>query len=63
MIKDTMKIAAKVIGGWLETFLFIFIVLKMTDNIDWSWIIVISPFWIGIIISIIFYTISLVCKR
>lgn len=33
----------------------IFITLKLTDNINWSWWWVLSPFWIqgGIVISII----------
>lgn len=25
----------------------IFIVLKLTGNIDWSWLWVLAPFWIG----------------
>lgn len=28
----------------------IFIVLKLTGNIDWSWIWVLSPFWIPLVI-------------
>ena len=31
----------------------IFLVLKLTDNIDWSWIWVLSPLWIGFAIAII----------
>ena len=30
----------------------IFIVLKLTDNIDWSWIWVFSPIWIYILFMI-----------
>ena len=29
----------------------VFIILKLTGNIDWSWIWVLSPIWIGWIIG------------
>lgn len=31
----------------------VFIVLKLTGTIDWSWLWVLSPFWIGIILVIL----------
>ena len=34
--------------GPLSTLTMIFVVLKLTDNIDWSWIYVLSPIWIPI---------------
>lgn len=46
------------LGGELFTTLgLIFIVLKLLDVITWSWLWVLSPFWIpfiGVILSIIF---------
>lgn len=35
----------------------IFIVLKLLKVIDWPWLWVLSPFWIGLIISIVVFTI------
>lgn len=32
----------------------VFIVLKLIGKIDWSWKWVLSPFWIGAIISVVF---------
>ena len=49
-------------GIGIETILFIvFLVLKLTNNIDWSWWWVTAPLWIPfvifIIIVIIFYSV------
>jgi hypothetical protein len=33
--------------------LIIFVVLKLTDNIDWSWIWVLAPFWIPLGIALV----------
>jgi hypothetical protein len=42
----------------LATALFIvFLVLKLTDNIDWSWLWVSSPLWIGVSLVVFFHTI------
>ena len=35
--------------------LIVFIVLKLTSNIDWSWIWVLSPFWITESIWLVFF--------
>ena len=41
-------------GGNLFTTLgFIFIVLKLLDVITWSWLWVLSPFWIPFVIGIV----------
>lgn len=37
--------------------LIIFIVLKLTGNINWSWVWVLSPFWIPLGILIIIFSI------
>jgi len=34
----------------------VFVVLKLTDNIDWSWIWVLSPLWISIVLSILVFS-------
>ena len=37
-------------GIGLTTILFIiFLILKLTNNIDWSWWLVFSPFWIPVV--------------
>jgi hypothetical protein len=38
----------------------IFLVLKLTDNIDWSWWWIFSPLWISVCIMIIFIIIFLI---
>lgn len=43
-----MKRTTKSAGASIPLILgLIFIVLKLTDNIDWSWWWVLSPFWIS----------------
>ena len=37
----------------------VFVVLKLTDNIDWSWIWVLSPLWISIVLSILLFSLVL----
>ena len=53
---------SKLIGfGILLTL--VFIVLKLTDNIDWSWWWVLSPFWLPItIVAVIFFFVLLMIK-
>lgn len=47
-------------GISIETILFIvFLVLKLTNNIDWSWWWVTAPLWIPFVIFII---IIIICK-
>lgn len=42
----------------------LFIALKLTNVIDWSWWWVLSPIWIGAIIAIIFFVVfTLLWKR
>ena len=38
----------------------IFIVLKLVGLIKWSWVWVLAPFWIGAIISILLYIITII---
>jgi hypothetical protein len=39
--------------GLSDTLLVVFIVLKLTGNIDWIWFWVLSPLWIEILISFV----------
>jgi transcriptional regulator with XRE-family HTH domain len=41
----------------------IFVVLKMTNNIDWSWIYVFSPIWIFLIVACISFLTVLIVGR
>jgi len=38
--------------GFFELLTILFIVLKLTGHITWSWIWVLSPLWIGLLISL-----------
>lgn len=43
------------IGGVLSVLLIVFIVLKVTNVINWSWGLVLLPLWIGLgIVAIVF---------
>ena len=44
--------------GVADTLLIIFIVLKLCGLISWSWVWVLSPLWISIILGIILYLLS-----
>ena len=46
----------------LTTLTMIFVVLKMTNNIDWSWVYVLSPIWFpfGLILMIAFLVLPIV---
>lgn len=39
-----------------------FIVLKLTNYIDWSWWWVLSPIWISIVLAILLITLALIFK-
>ena len=51
-------------GMGLDTILFVvFLVLKLTGVIDWSWWWVTAPLWIAIALGIVFRIILLVIKN
>jgi hypothetical protein len=54
-----MSTKEKSVGGWgVGTVLFfIFLVLKLTGNIDWSWWWVTSPLWIPIALVVAIFLI------
>ena len=47
-----MKTNVNVGGGFLPLLTVLFIGLKLTDNIDWSWWWVLSPMWIPLAIAL-----------
>ena len=47
----------------LSILLIIFVVLKLTGNIDWSWWWVLSPIWIYNALIIVFVIILLISNR
>ncbi len=49
--------------GFISVLTLIFVVLKLTNNISWSWILVLSPIWISIILIILIFGIILVAGR
>jgi hypothetical protein len=47
-------------GLGLTTIVFlVFLILKLTDNIDWSWWWVFSPFWIPVVLVISIFVITI----
>ena len=64
-MSEIFKDFQKEVRGTLETLLIVFIVLKLTNLIDWSWVWVLAPFWIpacvaivGVIIYLIIFIIN-----
>ena len=47
----------------LETLLVVFIILKLVHVIDWNWWIILSPFWIPLIVAMVLYGIYIFIKR
>lgn len=63
---EAFKEFQKEVRGTLETLLLIFIVLKLTNLIDWSWVWVLAPFWIPAcvaIVGVIIYLIIFICNK
>ena len=42
------------------TLCMIFVVLRLTNNIDWNWIWVLSPIWISLLLVLVFAVIDAV---
>lgn len=49
--------------GFISVLTLIFVVLKLTNNIRWSWVWVLSPIWISTILIILIFGIILVAGR
>lgn len=54
-MKDNTKQINPNIGSVIQI---VFIILKLTNLIHWSWLWVLSPLWISAIITLIVYVIS-----
>lgn len=62
-MSEIFKEFQKEVRGTLEILLWIFIVLKLTNLIDWSWVWVLAPFWIPgclAVVGILIYLIVLI---
>lgn len=44
--------------GFLGLLLLLFIALKLTNVIAWSWVWVLAPFWIPLAIAIVFFIVA-----
>lgn len=63
---EAFKEFQKEVRGTFETLLIVFIVLKLTDLINWSWVWVLAPFWIPAcvaIVGVIIYLIIFICNK
>ncbi|HIR49032.1 MAG TPA: hypothetical protein IAB35_03550 [Candidatus Faecimonas gallistercoris] len=49
--------------GFISVLTLMFVVLKLTNNISWSWIWVLSPIWISLILIVLVFGIILVIGR
>lgn len=49
--------------GFSTLLLLVFIVLKLTNNITWSWWWVLSPAWIPALIALLLFMIYVILKR
>ena len=47
--------------GFLGLLTLVFIVLKLTHYIDWSWVWVLSPLWLGwVVVTVILFVFALI---
>ena len=49
--------------GFISVLTLIFILLKLTNNISWSWIWVLSPIWITAVLLIIIFAVIMIGGR
>lgn len=66
-MKETIRELQKEVRGTFETLLLIFLTLKLTNLIDWSWWWVLSPIWIpacfAAVVILVYLIIFLRLKR
>ena len=60
--RDNWDGANHVSIGFLDVLTLIFITLKLTDVINWSWWAVLSPIWIQLVLIIITVIVLLILK-
>ena len=61
-VKNTYKSSSIVMNNMAPILFLIFLVLKLTNQIDWSWWWVTSPLWISFAILLILIVIALITK-
>ena len=61
-LRDNWDGANHVSLGFLDVLTLIFITLKLTDVINWSWWAVLSPIWIQLVLIIITVIVLLILK-
>ena len=44
-------------GALCEILTVVFVILKLTKTIDWGWLWVLAPLWIGTILALVFWLI------
>ena len=49
--------------GFTGLLTIVFIVLKLTHVIDWSWLWVLSPIWLGIVVVVVIVTLAFLFER
>lgn len=49
--------------GFTGLLTIVFIVLKLTGVIEWSWVLVLSPLWISAALSVVFVIVAIVVYR
>lgn len=57
-----MSSKAEVTSTGMFTLLIVFIILKLTNIVDWSWWLVISPIWIPFSVAIAVSTIAFIIR-
>ena len=61
-LRDNWDGANHVSLGFLDVLTLIFITLKLTDVINWSWWAVLSPIWIQLVLIILTVIVLLILK-
>lgn len=59
-MSDTRTVSVQVGPGFPALLTLLFIALKLTDVIDWSWLWVLSPIWISMAVAGVFVTLALI---
>ena len=62
-INDTTETTKTIAPSFSAIITLIFIVLKLTGNISWSWIWVLAPMWIDLILAIVLIIITAIAVR
>jgi hypothetical protein len=60
MADDDKKVSVQVGPGFCGLLTILFIGLKLTNNIDWSWLWVLSPIWLPIALGLFLVAVALI---